>query len=332
VERKITNPKARLHRARLSDGTALRVTSEHPFFDAASEHYVPFVKLAPNHALFGFDFEQDTAVAHRSSQIFNSNDGAVPLAGPELAYDLTVSRHHNYFVHGFLVHNKSLPIEQPLPPTPTCPGGLMPFDANAGVVLERTSERAVVSATPTTYGALSSELQSLYSAVPEQAREDAAAAPPLTRSLQALDGGVAPDLDASKVIAASGIVDASHGNDASVFDAQSRDASRLLDTVRDGSGEIASDSTLLALDIRGEWCTLLEAKFPYALEVSLAGGPGHIALRTSDGATTLSAESLTAETVGETHVLWFAVPPNQAPWILQAASDADFTLQITPLY
>lgn len=76
----------------LSNGQALRVTAEHPFFVPA-EGFVRAEQLSPGDELLGADGERVTVLA------------TTAFEDDETVYDLSVAEPHDYFAGGVLVHN-----------------------------------------------------------------------------------------------------------------------------------------------------------------------------------------------------------------------------------
>ncbi len=93
----------------LADGQVIAVTDEHPFYLPEVGAYVRADRLQADQDLLHVG---DSAELSRLSIA-----GWGERRRAERVFNIEVAGHHNYFVHGVLVHNKSIVLEGGLPET-----------------------------------------------------------------------------------------------------------------------------------------------------------------------------------------------------------------------
>lgn len=124
-------------RLALSDGRVLRVTAEHPIYDAGLGNYVRADAFDGNRALVTLSQSLAPRALSLQARLLDlkapsvalartANDGFLSHtpASPVTVFNISVEGLENYFVEGVLVHNKSPPLCPPMPPMMrTWPGG-----------------------------------------------------------------------------------------------------------------------------------------------------------------------------------------------------------------
>jgi hypothetical protein len=118
-------------RLELSDGRILRVTAEHPIYDAALGSYVRADSFDSNRALVTLTQSLTSRIPSNESATFDIEPLSVTLArtagpgfvrrvtsSPITVYNISVEGLENYFVEGVLAHNKSPPRPPLCPSTP----------------------------------------------------------------------------------------------------------------------------------------------------------------------------------------------------------------------
>jgi hypothetical protein len=115
-------------RLALSDGRVLRVTAEHPIYDAGLGAYVRAEALTKSRTLV--TLSQSLAPGGRSAGLETLEERVASVAlvattssafvshspgSPVTVFNISVGGLENYFVEGVLVHNKALPLCPPMP-------------------------------------------------------------------------------------------------------------------------------------------------------------------------------------------------------------------------
>jgi hypothetical protein len=104
VTRTFVHHDARVRSVSLSNGRSVGVTDEHPFFDAARQEYIVASDLTEGVELLALDPANRDGEPLVVADLGAYRDAAV-------VYNIEVDTHHNYFVEGILVHNKSLAVD-----------------------------------------------------------------------------------------------------------------------------------------------------------------------------------------------------------------------------
>jgi MYXO-CTERM domain-containing protein len=94
-------------------GQRIQTTAEHPFFEPITKQWVEARELRMGHPVARWSVGELVVDHVRQS---------VDRPGPVEVFNITVSAHHDYFVEGLLVHNKSPPYSiytntEPITPT-----------------------------------------------------------------------------------------------------------------------------------------------------------------------------------------------------------------------
>ncbi|TMG00968.1 MAG: hypothetical protein E6I03_10105, partial [Chloroflexi bacterium] len=126
----------------LADGGSIRVTQEHPIYDATSKGYRPIKEFGPG----------DSVVRPSAGGLTPETVTSIErIAEPTTVYNLHVeNENHNYVAAGILVHNKTFTPPPTASPTPSPPCCTISPTATPGT--PSPSPTATATATPTPVG------------------------------------------------------------------------------------------------------------------------------------------------------------------------------------